>query len=313
MQPPLHFAPEYDQPVRYMQRTREWYLALGYDNPYEWAHFLDVPFQPLKKPLAASRVAILTTAAPFQPDKGPQGPGAPYNGAAKFYEVYSGDTDQEHDLRIAHVGIDRIHTSMEDSHCWFPLAALRRAAAAGRIGSIAPRFHGVPTNRSQRHTLEVDGPELLRRCLEDEADIALLVPNCPICHQTMSLVARELERNGIATVIMGCAKDIVEYCGVPRFLFSDFPLGNGAARPHDTASQDQTLALALALAQAAPAPRTTVQNPLRWSAGASWKLDYCNVERVAPEELARLRAETDREKEKARLIREAAYAKAQLP
>ncbi len=27
--------------------------------------------------------------------------------------------------------------------------------------------------------------------------------------------------------------DIVEYCGVPRFLFSDFPLGNAAGRPHD--------------------------------------------------------------------------------
>ncbi|HAD88214.1 MAG TPA: glycine reductase, partial [Rhodospirillaceae bacterium] len=84
------FAPELDQPVPYMRRTREWYLALGYDNPYVWAHYIDVPFTPLKKPLAESKVTFITTAAPYQPDKGPQGPGAPYNSAAKFYQVYSG-------------------------------------------------------------------------------------------------------------------------------------------------------------------------------------------------------------------------------
>jgi len=54
-----------------------------------------------------------------------------------------------------------------------------------------------------------------------------------VCHQTVSLAARHLEENGIATVVMGCAKDIVEYCGVPRFLFSDFPLGNAAGRPKE--------------------------------------------------------------------------------
>ena len=59
-----NFSPEDDVPVRYMQRTRDWYLALGYDNPYLWAHYLDVPFQPLAKPLAQTTVALITTAAP---------------------------------------------------------------------------------------------------------------------------------------------------------------------------------------------------------------------------------------------------------
>ncbi len=80
---------------------------------------------------------------------------------------------------------------------------------------------------------------------------------------------------------MGCAKDIVEHVGVPRLLFSDFPLGNAAGRPHDAASQEATLELALRLLETAPAARTTVQSPLRWSASADWKLDYCNVERLS--------------------------------
>ena len=101
------FAVTHDAPIPYMQRIRDYYVTLGYGTPYEWAHYARVPFQPLAKPLAQSRVTILTTAAPYQPDKGDQGPGAPYNSAAKFYKVYSDDTDRDHDLRISHVGIDR--------------------------------------------------------------------------------------------------------------------------------------------------------------------------------------------------------------
>lgn len=296
--------PVHDQPIQYMRRTREWYLALGYDNPYVWSHYLDVPFQPLRKSLAESCVTLITTAAPYQPDKGLQGPGAPYNSAAKFYKVYSGDTVAEHDLRISHVGIDRIHTSMEDGRAWFPLHALRAAAAVGRIGRLAQRFHGAPTNRSQQHTIEIDCPDLLQRCREDGVDVAVLVPNCPICHQTLSLVARHLESHGIATVLMGCAKDIVEYCGVPRFLFSDFPLGNAAGRPNDPDSQAQTLEFGLRVLESAVGARTTMQSPLRWSDDADWKLDYCNIERRAPEEVAKLRAEAEEARVVAKQLRE---------
>jgi hypothetical protein len=284
-----------DEPIRYMQRTRDWYLALGYGNPYRWAHFAEVPFQPLAKPLAECTVALVTTAAPYQPDKGPQGVGAPYNAAAKFFRVYSGDTGRDHDVRNSHVAIDFRHTSREDSGTWFPLPLMRNLAAQGRF-ALAPRFHGMPTNRSQRRTMEADAPELLARCREDRVDAAVLVPNCPVCHQTMSLAARHLEANGIATVVLGCAKDIVEHCGVPRLLFSDFPLGNAAGKPRDRGSQELTLELALRTLESAPAARTTVQSPLRWSESPEWKLDYSNPERATSEELARARKEMDEAK-----------------
>lgn len=124
----------------------------------------------------------------------------------------------------------------------------------------------------------------------------------------MSLAARHLEENGIATVVLGCAKDIVEYCGVPRFLFSDFPLGNAAGRPRDSESQSFTLELALRVLEAAPAPHTTVQSPLRWSEDPSWKLDYSNIDRLSAEEIRRRREEFDRQKEIAKTLREAPSA-----
>jgi hypothetical protein len=160
-----------------MQRTRDYYVALGYANPYRWAHFADVPFAPLRAPLERTRLALITTAAPHRPEAGDQGPGAPYNAAAKFYQVYSAPTEKAPWLGISHVGYDRRHTTAADVNTYFPLARLREAVAAGRIGALTERFHGAPTNRSHRTTVEADVPEILRRCREDGAEAALLVPS----------------------------------------------------------------------------------------------------------------------------------------
>ncbi len=293
----MGFSAPHDVPVPYMYRTRTYYQALGYERPYRWAQYAEVPFTPLAKPLSQCRVAVITTAAPYDPAKGDQGPGAPYNSAAKFYRVYALPVEPEPDLRISHVGIDRAHTTAADKNAWNPLDQFKRLAADGRIASLAPHIHGAPTNRSHKTTLQQDCPEILANVRADGADVAVLLANCPVCHQTISLTARYLEENGIPTVIMGCAKDIVEHVGVPRFLFSDFPLGNPAGKPHDEASQRATPEMALAVLETATGPRTTRQSPIRWSDDPDWKLDYSNVERIPADELERRRIEFNRQKE----------------
>lgn len=66
----LGFAPLLDAPIPYMQRLRDWKLAVDGGTPYVWAHSTDVPFSVLRKPLADSSVELITTAALYQPDKG---------------------------------------------------------------------------------------------------------------------------------------------------------------------------------------------------------------------------------------------------
>jgi glycine/betaine/sarcosine/D-proline reductase family selenoprotein B len=286
-----------------MARTREYYRALGYDEPYRWAHFADVPFAPLAKPLAQCRIALVTTAAPYDPALGDQGPGAPYNAAAKFHRAYAHSIEGAPDVRISHVTYDRDHTSAADPNTWFPLAQLKRRAAGGAIGSVSPRFYGAPTTRSQRTTIEQDAPDILAAMRADKVDAAVLVPNCPICHQTIALVARHLEAAGIPTVVMGCARDIVEHAGVPRFLYSDFPLGNSAGKPGDPESQAMTLDLALDLLASATAARTTLQSPLRWSADAAWKRDFCNAARLSEADRLRLRRAHEEHRSIARTAR----------
>jgi len=192
--PPANFAAPHDVPIPYMRRTRDYYLALGYPKPYEWAHYADAPFAPLRKPLAQSSIALITTAALVPPGTNMPRSG-PYSADLKFYEPWSAPSDGVFDLRVNHVAIDYDHADQTDQSSFFPLDALRDAARTGRIGRVAPRVHGAPTNRSHRTTIGRDAPDLVQRCIEDGADAAILVPNCPICHQTLALTARAVNAN----------------------------------------------------------------------------------------------------------------------
>ena len=94
----------------------------------------------------------------------------------------------------------------------------------------------------------------------------------------MSLVARLLEEHGISTIILGSAIDIVEYCGVPRFVFTDFPLGNPCGKPYDKITQHAIIDQALELLLNATAARTTIQTPFTWSESLGWKENYMKVD-----------------------------------
>lgn len=284
-------------PIEYMQRTRAYYQALQFGDPYRWAQHDEIPFTPFVKPLNEATIALVTTAVRFDPQFGEQGPGAKYNGAAKFFEVYAESTAGEPDLRISHIAIDRAHTTAADQNGYFPLAAMRNSAADGIIGSLAPRFYGLPTDRDQQCTVDQYGNDILQLCRDDAVDAVLFFPNCPVCHQSVSLVARHLEAHGIPTVVSGCAKDIVEFCGVPRFVFNDFPLGNSAGKPFEASSQAQVIALCLELLVSAQTPGTTLLNPEHWAESDGWKVDFCNIEGLDPAECARLKLEFQRQQE----------------
>ncbi len=285
-----------DPPIAYMKRTENYYLGLGYDNPYQWSHFDDVPFCYPTVPLSDARIAIVTTAAPFQPGKGDQGPGAAYNAASKFYHVYKLPTDPEPDLRISHVAIDRMHTTAEDRGTYFPLTALKKARKLQIIKAISPFVYGFPTNRSQRTHMQRDCLDLVSELQHDKIDAVIAVPNCPVCHQSIALAARAIESAGMPTVIMGCARDIIEYVGVPRFYFSDFPLGNSCGRPHDASSQWLSITGALDLFKKAREPRTTVTSPVTWNGAPDWKQDYSNIEKLSPTEIESRRSAFDEAK-----------------
>jgi D-proline reductase (dithiol) PrdB len=98
-----------------------------------------------------------------------------------------------------------------------------------------------------------------------------------VCHQTVSLVARHLETHGIPTVVIGSAIDIVEYCGVARYLHSDFPLGNPCGKPYDKEMQRNIVSQALALLERAKGPGTIERTPYSWVGDNDWRDAYARV------------------------------------
>lgn len=164
-----------DDYVRYIDRTREYYLAEGYKKPYQWAHFDHVPFTPLNKPLARCRVGLVTTSDIAARTE--SGERESHDAAALIGNVYSIASDIPVErLYSRNEHYDRHATTLDDVNAYCPVTRLQEFAAAGRIGSLAPRFHGVYTSYSQRVTMERDAPEVLKRCREDGVDVALLTP-----------------------------------------------------------------------------------------------------------------------------------------
>lgn len=149
--------------VSYIDKSREYYAASGYERPYRWAHYEDVPFAPLTKPLSQCRLGVVTTA-----DLGPST--APRT--TKLYAV----PNAEGGRLFTEKSWDKEATHTNDPETYLPLARLAEHAAAGHIGSLNPRFYGVPTDYSQRLTLEHDAPQVEAWMREDGVDIALLVP-----------------------------------------------------------------------------------------------------------------------------------------
>ena len=148
-------------PVGYMERTRRYYRALGYSNDYRWSHYDEVPFAALKKPLAESKLTVITTASP---------PEGPPQGNPRLKTVWSDRFDRApSDLSTEHSAWDKEATHTRDRESYLPVLALQDLVAAGRIGDLTESFHGVPTTYSQRQTLE-------RRCQAEGSDVALLVP-----------------------------------------------------------------------------------------------------------------------------------------
>ena len=151
-------------PVAYMERTRRFYAAQGYEKPYSWAHHESIPFTRPKKPLSQSTLALITTAMPL-------------TAAWQVRQVHSGSSAELPEaLHTAELAWDKDATHTNDLGSYFPLKALHEFVADERLGALVERYHCVPTDYSQRHTLDIDAPKILMACQEDEVDVALLIP-----------------------------------------------------------------------------------------------------------------------------------------
>ncbi len=160
--------------VRYMDRIRDYYIAQGYEKPYQWAHFEDVPFTPLKKPLSESKVTLFSTSDVSI--KRPEGEELPAT-ETTVGDVYSvpWDTPLE-TLYSRQESFDRYATNLDDLNSYLPLTRMQEFVESGRIGSVTENFHNVNRGYSQKLMLDTSAPAALEMCRDERVDIAVLTP-----------------------------------------------------------------------------------------------------------------------------------------
>jgi len=160
--------------VRYIDKTREYYLAEGYDNPYKWSHFEEVPFTPLKKPLSDCCITIVSTSDVAVKSMETESDENQHTLIGNVYEIDSNVPVS--DLFSHQEHYDTHATNLDDVDTYFPITRLHESVAEGRVGRVAPFLYGVYTGYSQRKTMETDAPEVLRRCRSNNVDVAVLTP-----------------------------------------------------------------------------------------------------------------------------------------
>ena len=68
-----------------------------------------------------------------------------------------------------------------------------------------------------------------------------------MCNQTVSLVAAEVERHGIATVVLQLLREVTEHVRPPRALIVPFRHGYPLDKPNDPVRQHAVIEAALRL------------------------------------------------------------------
>ena len=118
-----------------------------------------------------------------------------------------------------------------------------------------------------------------------------------MCHQTVCLIARHIERLGIPTFIAGAALDILKAGNPPRATFIDFPLGFSTGKLFDPENQLAVLRESLTLHEHITESGTIVPLSQQWPEGWQMKKhpDQENTdERASRDMTPRYQTEEDR-------------------
>ncbi len=158
------------EPVDYIERTASLYRSLVYE-PYRWVHNVEPPpFAPLRKPVRASRLGLVASGGIYV-----AGQVAFHHRDDTSLRIVPTDTPLEA-LRATHFAYD-LDDSRADPNVVFPVGPLRRLVEEGELGELAPSAYTFMGGiYSARRVRELLAPEITRRLVADQVDLALLVP-----------------------------------------------------------------------------------------------------------------------------------------
>lgn len=152
-------------------RTR---IRAQYKPGFDFTTVADVPFTRPAKPVASSRIALISTAGLHFEDQPPFDRATP-SGDCSFRRIDTAD-----DLALLRIGWDSDHQqpASQDLNCAFPLLLLRELEQTREIGSIATThysFSGAIPDPGP--LLDDTAPAVARELRAEAADAVLIAPS----------------------------------------------------------------------------------------------------------------------------------------
>ncbi|MCE9592909.1 MAG: glycine/betaine/sarcosine/D-proline family reductase selenoprotein B [Planctomycetes bacterium] len=234
----------------------------GADPEFAFLRRTEVPWAEPRAPLAALRVALVTTAGlhrrgdePFRALEEPLGD-------PSFRRIAHLTPREELALDAGYV--DPKYTAL-DPEVALPMRALATLVERGVVGSVAAHHYSLVGGVIRPLPGLVESAEVVARALREErVDAVVVAPNCSICVQSAALFASELEARGFATVALTLIPELTRIVGAPRSFGVHFPFGAPFGAPDDAEFQAAVLGEALELLATAHAPRTHVDSRHAW-------------------------------------------------
>jgi D-proline reductase (dithiol) PrdB len=237
-------------------------LRAEVDPDFDFLEPGPVPFARLPKPASELRVALLTTASLHLKGDVPFRALEERFGDTSFRVIPRGAKPADLDLDAPYV--DRRHVP-EDPEVALPLLALESLHRDGLSGAPAARHASVSGGLVRPYPGLAETSERLAAMFHDDgAEAVLLFPSCPLCVQTVCLLAREFEGRGIATACLTLLPELSRIVGAPRTLSARFRFGAPCGDPGNGALHRAVLVELLELLENATEPGVLRESTLQW-------------------------------------------------
>jgi D-proline reductase (dithiol) PrdB len=202
------------------------------------------PFMPARRALPMLNLALISSAGAYI-DGTPAFDTSSATGDSTFREIPI--EVENSDLRFAARGYDPAAVQ-QDVNSQLPIERLLEFEQNGIIGQLNPvywSFAGFIPDAAKLVGELI--PKLLERIRRYEVQAALLVPASVLCHQSIGLVARALELEGVPTMTLAVVKDVVDSVRPPRVALYDGEPGSVSGLPNFPEHQRRILDEALRL------------------------------------------------------------------
>ena len=240
-----------EQIDEWRKRYADWQSSRG-ANPssddvadsYPFVKNKRAPFSPARCALPMINLAVISSAGAYLDGTDPFDLTAP-GGDLGFREIPS--RIEPEDLRFGARGYDAAAVNA-DANSLLPLWRLYEFESngiIGRLNSVFWSFSGFIPDAAR--FVEETTPRIVERVRAYEVQAALLIPASRLCHQSVSLLARDLESAGIATMTLSVDQDVIESVRPPRAALYAGELGSVAGLPswpeHQRRVLDESLRL----------------------------------------------------------------------